>query len=343
VSKGRVNPHFSPKRTGPEQESAEALFAGIQAGSMPHLARAISMIESELPRHREVADSLIKLALPHSGNAFRLGISGIPGAGKSTLIENLGGRLLADYSKLAVLAVDPSSRKTGGSILGDKTRMELLSRNPRAYIRPSPAGTTLGGVARATREAMLLCEAAGYDLLIVETVGVGQSEIAVHGMCDLFVMVAIPGAGDELQGIKRGITEMADLILINKADGELREKANLAARQLRNAMHLFPPHPYGLIPEVITCSALEGNGMELVVEKLADFRSQLQDSGGIDARRADQRKQWMQEALQGLWETHFFKQEALSELYKIVSLEVEEGRVHPYKAAQTLWERFLKG
>jgi LAO/AO transport system kinase len=343
LSKGRINPHFSARRNPVEEEGIDALFSGLREGSMPHLARAISLVESEHPRQREMADALIKLALPYSGNAFRLGISGIPGAGKSTLIEALGARMLENYSRLAVLAVDPSSRKTGGSILGDKTRMELLSRNPRAYIRPSPAGTTLGGVARATREAMLLCEAAGYDLLIVETVGVGQSEIAVHGMCDLFIMVAIPGAGDELQGIKRGITEMADLILINKADNELREKANLAARQLRNAMHLFPPHPYGLIPEVITCSALEGTGIESVVETFEKFKVELQNSGGIEARRADQRRQWMQEALQGLWETHFFRQEHLAELYKNISAEVGEGRLHPYEAAQTLWERFLKG
>ncbi|HET6521615.1 MAG TPA: methylmalonyl Co-A mutase-associated GTPase MeaB, partial [Geminicoccaceae bacterium] len=263
------------------------LGARIVRGDRRALARAITLIESSRADHQERAERLLEGLLPHTGNAVRVGISGAPGAGKSTFIEALGLRLTrAGGHKVAVLAVDPSSRRSGGSILGDRTRMQELSREPNAFIRPSPAGESLGGVARRTREAALACEAAGFDVVVIETVGVGQSETAVAEMVDTFLLLLAPGAGDELQGIKRGIVELADVVAVNKADGGLRAAAEVARAEYRGALRLLRPATPGWTPPALTCSALTGEGIDGVWRAVLRHRSALEAVGGLEARRA---------------------------------------------------------
>ncbi len=270
---------------------------GIREGNRFVLSRAITLIESRLPADREQADAVIQTLLPESGKSIRIGITGVPGVGKSTFIERFG-MLVTDYGKkLAVLAIDPSSPVTGGSIMGDKTRMEQLSHNPMAYIRPSPAGTSLGGVSRKTRETMLLCEAAGFEVIFVETVGVGQSETAVHSMTDFFLLLMLAGAGDELQGIKKGIMEMADAVAINKADGDNIKRAKMAQAEYRNAMHFFPPKPYGWQPKVLTCSALEGIGLEEIWQMIQDYRRLTESNGWWERKRMQQQEAWLKELI----------------------------------------------
>ncbi|MEL0112383.1 MAG: methylmalonyl Co-A mutase-associated GTPase MeaB [Rickettsiales bacterium] len=269
------------------------LATGILDGDRRALARAITLAESTRADHREQAESLLATLLPHCGSSIRIGISGSPGVGKSSFIEAFGLHLVGQGHRVAVLAVDPSSRVSGGSILGDKTRMEELSRHPAAFIRPSPAGRSLGGVARRTRECVLICEAAGFDVVIVETVGVGQSETAVAEMTDLFLLLLAPAAGDELQGIKKGIVELADMIAVNKADGNLVEAANHAAADYRNALHMIrPASPNWRVP-VLTCSALTGDGIVEIWQTIADYRETRSNSGEFDSRRADQARAWM--------------------------------------------------
>lgn len=270
-----------------------ALARGVLVGDRRSLARAITVIESTRPDHREIAEILLEHLLPHTGRSIRVGITGVPGAGKSTFIESFGLHVLDGGHKLAVLAVDPSSPRSGGSILGDKTRMEELSRDVRAFIRPSPSGCTLGGVARRTREAMLICEAAGFDVIVVETVGVGQSETAVADMVDMFLLVLVPGGGDELQGIKKGIVELADAIIVNKADGDLAHAARRAARDYRNALHLLTPANAGWTVPVLTCSALQRDGVDTVWTTIGQYRDAMRKSGGFDHRRAAQAHAWM--------------------------------------------------
>ena len=269
------------------------LATGILDGDRRALARAITLAESTRADHREQAESLLATLLPHCGSSIRIGISGSPGVGKSSFIEAFGLHLVGQGHRVAVLAVDPSSRVSGGSILGDKTRMEELSRHPAAFIRPSPAGRSLGGVARRTRECVLICEAAGFDVVIVETVGVGQSETAVAEMTDLFLLLLAPAAGDELQGIKKGIVELADMIAVNKADGNLVEAANHAAADYRNALHMIrPASPNWRVP-VLTCSALTGDGIAEIWQTIGDYRETRSNSGEFDSRRADQARAWM--------------------------------------------------
>ncbi len=269
------------------------LATGILDGDRRALARAITLAESTRADHREQAESLLATLLPHCGSSIRIGISGSPGVGKSSFIEAFGLHLVGQGHRVAVLAVDPSSRVSGGSILGDKTRMEELSRHPAAFIRPSPAGRSLGGVARRTRECVLICEAAGFDVVIVETVGVGQSETAVAEMTDLFLLLLAPAAGDELQGIKKGIVELADMIAVNKADGNLVESANHAAADYRNALHMIrPASPNWRVP-VLTCSALTGDGIAEIWQTIGDYRETRSNSGEFDSRRADQARAWM--------------------------------------------------
>ncbi|MEM7036145.1 MAG: methylmalonyl Co-A mutase-associated GTPase MeaB, partial [Bacteroidota bacterium] len=263
----------------PRRLSAQAYIQGILDGHRPTLSRAITVIESTLESDRALAREILEGCQPHAGGSFRLGITGVPGVGKSTFIEAFGMHVLEKGHQVAVLAVDPSSQRTHGSILGDKTRMEQLSRAPGAYIRPSPARGSLGGVARSTRETILLCEAAGFDFLIVETVGVGQSEIAVHGMVDFFLLLMLAGAGDELQGIKKGIMEMADSIVINKADGENKLRAKEARGEYQKALHLFPRSKTGWQPKVMTCSALEENGIPEVLELLLRYQEEMKAGG----------------------------------------------------------------
>ncbi|MEY2452967.1 MAG: GTPase [Acidimicrobiaceae bacterium] len=261
-------------------------------GDRRALARAITLVESTRADHRAESAALLDELLQHTGRAVRLGISGAPGVGKSTFIERLGVHLVDDGHRVAVLAVDPSSARSGGSILGDKTRMEELARNPSAYIRPSPSGGALGGVARRTREAMLVCEAAGFDVVLVETVGVGQSETEVDDMVDLFALLVAPGGGDELQGIKRGITELADLVVVTKADGDLRGAAQQAAADYRHAMHLLRPKHVGATSSVLLYSAVAGDGVAEVWGAVVALQQQLHGSGELAARRSSQSKSW---------------------------------------------------
>ena len=271
----------------------EELVAGVRAGTLAWIARAITLVESTRPDHRELAQQLLVALAPHGHKACRIGISGPPGVGKSTFIDALGSRLTAAGHRVAVLAVDPSSTRTGGSILGDKTRMARLAADPRAFIRPSPSAGTLGGVAQAPREAVVFVEAAGFDIVIVETVGVGQSETAVADMVDSFLLLGLAGAGDQLQGIKKGVLELADVIAINKADGPNATNAGRAARELAAALRLLRDHDSGWTTPVLTCSALDGHGLDEVWAHLDAHRLGLENSGELSRRRAQQQVRWM--------------------------------------------------
>jgi LAO/AO transport system kinase len=317
------------------------LADAVRKGERRALARAITLVESTRADHRRAAEQLLDALLPDTGRSIRIGITGVPGVGKSTFIERFGLHVIGEGHRIAVLAVDPSSKRGGGSILGDKTRMQDLSTKTEAFIRPSPAGTTLGGVARRTREAMLLCEAAGFDVLVVETVGVGQSETAVADMVDMFLLLLLPGGGDELQGIKRGIVELADLVIVNKADGDMADAAQRTAADYRNALRLLrPPSPDWRVV-VERCSALTGDGVALVWQTVLRYQDALGASGAIAARRAGQARAW-------LWsevgETLLAALRAHPEVVaRIGSLEadVSEGRISPAAGARTLLEAFL--
>ncbi|HET9504606.1 MAG TPA: methylmalonyl Co-A mutase-associated GTPase MeaB [Hymenobacter sp.] len=317
--------------------SAAAYAQGLAAGQRGLLARAITLVESTLPAHRALAQDVLQAVLPHTGGALRLGITGVPGVGKSTFIEALGLHVVEKLGKkLAVLAIDPSSPQGGGSILGDKTRMPALAAHPRAFIRPSPAGGSLGGVARATREALLLCEAAGYDVIFVETVGVGQSEVAVHGLVDFFLLLMLAGAGDELQGVKRGIMEMADALLITKADGGNEAAARRAARDYEGALHLFPPSASGWPVPVATCSALTGAGLPEAWQLVEDYAAQAQASGYWQHRRAQQQLQWLAEAVRQALEARFYAQPGVQSALPGAQAAVAAGQLTPWAAAELL-------
>lgn len=309
-----------PRRPEP---TAEDLIAGVRAGDRTLLARAITCVESTAPRHRLVARDVLQALLPETGGARRIGITGVPGAGKSTFIEAFGGKLCDAGQQLAVLAVDPSSARTGGSILGDKTRMEDLARHPNAFIRPSPSGQSAGGVAARTREAMLLCEAAGFDLVFIETVGVGQSEKAVRSMTDFFLLLQIAGAGDELQGIKKGLVELSDAIVVNKADGANTLAAQKARSEYARVTHFLQPATPGWTTAALTCSSLEKSGLDAVWETIERFFEEMQVSGMIASRRAEQNRSWFQSLLrERVWEAYRDSRRA-----HIASLEsqVEQG------------------
>jgi LAO/AO transport system kinase len=319
--------------------SEPTLVEGVLSGDRRALARAITLVESTRADHRAEARELLEGVLDQTGRSLRLGISGAPGAGKSTLIEAVGVLAVEGDHQVAVLAVDPSSARSGGSILGDKTRMAELGRLPGAYIRPSPAGGTLGGVARRTREAMLLCEAAGFDVVVIETVGVGQSEVAVAELVDLFVLVAAPGGGDELQGIKRGIMELADVVVVNKADGDLAAAAQRAVSDLRKAVHLLRPKRPGWEVPVLSCSALTGDHVPEVWQELQDAHGRLRESG-LDELRGQQACAWMwsevTDTVLDRLRSHPGVQARLAELED----DVTAGRVTPTAAAHELLERF---
>ncbi|MCF2495687.1 methylmalonyl Co-A mutase-associated GTPase MeaB [Dyadobacter chenhuakuii] len=320
--------------------SVEDYTAGILAGDRIMLSQAITVTESRLPADKELAAAILKETLPHSGNAFRIGITGVPGVGKSTFIESFGTYLTSLGKRVAVLAVDPSSQKSRGSILGDKTRMERLSHNPLAYIRPSATGLFLGGIARSTREIMLLCEAAGHDIILIETVGVGQSETLVKGITDFFLLLMLAGAGDELQGIKKGIMEMADAIAINKADGDNAQAAALAVSAYQNALHLFPKADSGFPTEVLTCSALQENGMEAIWKLIREFEKTTRANGFFDQNRQNQNLNWMHDLIRQSLENQFFSDAAVKT--KLTSLEeaVRDGRELPDSAAEDLLRTF---
>lgn len=316
------------------------LAEGVLAGQRRALARAITLIESTRPDHREAAETLLHHLLPHAGRSVRIGITGVPGAGKSTFIEAFGLHVVNKGHRLAVLAVDPSSPRTGGSILGDKTRMEELSRDERAFIRPSPSGCTLGGVARRTREAMLVCEAAGYDVIVVETVGVGQSETAVADMVDMFLLLLVPGGGDELQGIKKGIVELADAIIVNKADGDLALAAARAARDYKNALHLLTPANAAWTVPVLTCSALEHAGIDQVWQSVGTYRDTMGKVGAFTDRRSAQARAWMwNEVAETLMQT--LKDDSkVAQLLPTLERDVATGNTAPGRAARQLVAAF---
>lgn len=323
---------------------ADAILAGAPAQQRRAMAKAITLLESTRADHRAEADGLLTALLPHTGQSFRLGISGVPGVGKSTFIETLGLQLIAQGHRVAVLAIDPSSTVSGGSILGDKTRMEHLSVHPQAYIRPSPSSGTLGGVAAKTRESMLVCEAAGYDIVIVETVGVGQSETAVAGMTDMFVLLQLPNAGDDLQAIKKGVMELADLVVINKADIDV-DAATRARAQITSALRILGQHGRAdhahhdetlWHPQVLQLSALKGDGVPQFWEAVTRFRT-LQEAGGrLQARRRQQSLAWMWERIESGLKHAFRQHPAVKSLLPQLTKDVEAGRIASSTAARQL-------
>jgi LAO/AO transport system kinase len=313
---------------------------GVLAGHRATLGRAITLVESVRREDETLAEQVILRLLPHSGKALRLGITGIPGAGKSTFIEALGTRLTSQGHKVAVLAIDPSSAVTGGSILGDKTRMVELSADPRAFIRPSPSSCALGGVARKTRETMVLCEASGFDVIIVETVGVGQSETVVDDMVDFFLVLMVAGAGDELQGIKRGVLELADLIAVNKCDGDNVTRAELARREYATALHFMRPKHEGWTAQSVTCSAATGDGLDAIWKAVTTHYDTLGKSGRLAQRRQQQLIRWMWSMIEERLLSAFQQHPAVSQLAKSIEVDVAEGRVTAARAAVSLLESF---
>jgi LAO/AO transport system kinase len=320
----------------------DALARDVSAGDRRALARAITLVESSRPADQQAGDRLLEILTPAAGNSIRIGITGVPGVGKSTLIEALGNRVIDEGHRVAVLAVDPSSAVSGGSILGDKTRMEQLGRRLEAFIRPSPAGRTLGGVTRHTRETMLLVEAAGFDVVLVETVGVGQSETAVSAMTDMFLLLLLPGGGDELQGIKRGIMERADLVVVNKCDGEMRAAAERAATDYRNALRLLHPRSAHWQVSVATCSAAEGAGIGEVWQAIGQFRKVMTECGALPARRAEQARDWLwSEIAETLFES-LRDDPSIRQRVSTIESAVAGGKAAPRVAARELVELFLR-
>lgn len=339
-----VNPYLKlrkkPKR---RQFSVGEYVEGIVKGDVTVLSQAVTLVESVKPEHQTIAQEVIEKCLPYSGNSVRIGISGVPGAGKSTSIDVFGLHVLEKKGgKLAVLAIDPSSERSKGSILGDKTRMEKLSVHPKSFIRPSPSAGSLGGVARKTRETIILCEAAGFDKIFVETVGVGQSETAVHSMVDFFLLIQLAGTGDELQGIKRGIMEMADGIIINKADGNNIEKAKLAAAHFRNALHLFPAPESGWTPQVLTYSGFYGIGIEEIWDMVFRYIDFVKANGYFEHRRNEQSKYWMYETINEHLRNSFYNNPDIASMLLEKEREVLEGRTTSFTAARKLLDTYFK-
>lgn len=323
------------------QPSTDELVEGILAGNKTALSRAITLVESTNPEHLEKANDVIARCLPHANKSVRIGITGVPGVGKSTFIEAFGKHLTTLGRKVAVLAVDPSSSLSHGSILGDKTRMEELVKDENAYIRPSASGETLGGVARKTREAIILCEACGFDTIIIETVGVGQSETAVHSMVDFFLLLKIAGAGDELQGIKRGIMEMADLIVINKADGDNIKKAKLAKTEFNRALHLFPAKASGWQPKVTTCSALIIEGIADVWQVMDEYFTLTKANGYFDEHRNTQNSYWLSQTINEQLFSDFYNRPDIARLLEENKKAVRNNILSPFAAAATLLQKYF--
>lgn len=334
-----VNPHFVRKRR--RTFSTDEYVEGILSGDITILSQAITLIESNKPEHYDQAQQIIERCLPHAGRSVRIGITGVPGAGKSTFIEAVGNMVVSLHHRLAVLAIDPSSERSGGSILGDKTRMESISSNPDIFIRPSPSAGSLGGVARKTRETIVLCEAAGFDVIFIETVGVGQSETAVHSMVDMFMLLQISGAGDELQGIKRGIMEMADMMVITKADGENRQKAELARAQFQSALHLFPMPESGWRPKVYTCSAVAETGLEEVWKGVEEFLDHIESNGYFQSNRNRQNKYWMYESINDALKDSFYRDPAVAAHLADVEQRVLDAKLSSFIAAKELLDIYF--
>ena len=336
-----INPYLK-KRQRTDTRSVEEYVEGILSGNRVVLSQAVTLVESSLPSHRDTAQAIIEQCLPHAGGSIRVGITGVPGAGKSTSIDSFGMHLLDKGHKLAVLAIDPSSERSKGSILGDKTRMEKLSVAQNAFIRPSPSAGSLGGVARKTRETIVLCEAAGFDYVFVETVGVGQSETAVHSMVDFFLLVQLAGTGDELQGIKRGIMEMADGIVINKADGDNIKKAKMAQRHFSNALHLFPLPESGWTPEVLTYSGYYGYGIAEVWEMVHRYIDFVKQNGFFNRKRQEQSKYWMFETINEYLRNSFYNDTEIATLLAHLEEEVLQSRKSSFVAAKEALDRYFE-
>lgn len=338
MSTGSFNPEKQLKRT-PEL-SVSDLYEGIVKNDRSILSQAITLIESQHKSHRNKANALITKIMPLTGNSFRMGITGVPGVGKSTFIETFGKRLVAQGHQVAVLAVDPSSDATKGSILGDKTRMADLSKDKRVFIRPSPAADALGGVARKTRENIMLCEAAGYDFIMVETVGVGQSETTVRSMVDLFLLLLLPGAGDELQGIKRGIVEMADILAINKADGASEKLAKQAQIEYKNALHLYPPNTSGWSPPVLLCSGLHAQGLEPLLKTLIEYKSTTIKNGYFASQRQKQNEHWFKESILDALKFDFYTHPLVKKSLESLRHKVSSNQISPFDAASQLLAKY---
>lgn len=336
-----INPNLLAKTKKKKLVDIDFLFEGIKAGDWLALSQAITLVESKSSSDRKLAQNLIKRCLPLSGNSFRIGITGSPGVGKSTFIEALGMQLIELGHKVAVLAIDPSSSINKGSILGDKTRMDRLSANENAFIRPSPAGESLGGVARTTRESIILCEAAGYNRILVETVGVGQSEIAVHSMVDFFLLMLLPGGGDELQGIKRGVMEMADLIVINKADGDRTLIAEKSKRSVQNALHILPPGNKEWKTPVETISALKQKNIESVIVLADQYLSHIQTLSIFEKNRKEQAVYLLDEYILFRLKNTFYQDNNITERYNEIKEKVRSNKVTPFDAADELFQIFL--
>lgn len=338
-----TNPYLKLKARPRRRNIAAAEYVeGIRKGNVTMLGQAVTLVESQLPEHQSLAQEVIEKCLPYTGNSKRIGITGVPGAGKSTSIDVFGLHVLNRGGKLAVLAIDPSSELTKGSILGDKTRMEKLSVQKDAFIRPSPSAGSLGGVARKTRETIVLCEAAGYDNIFVETVGVGQSETAVHSMVDFFLLIQLAGTGDELQGIKRGIMEMADGIVINKCDGDNVERAKLAAAQFRSALHLFPTPPSGWSPKVLTYSGYYELGIDEVWKMIDEYFEFVHKNGYFEERRRQQEKYWMYETINEQLKRHFYTNPVIEEMLAAKKQMVLSARQSSFVAASDVLDYYFK-
>jgi len=318
----------------------EEYVQGILNGDIVTLSRAITLVESSLSKDNDLSQQVIEQILPNTGKSIRVGITGVPGVGKSTFIESLGTQITELGKKLAVLAIDPTSQKTRGSIMGDKTRMESLAHNPLAYIRPSASGDTLGGVANKTREVILLCEAAGYEVIFIETVGVGQSEIAVKGMVDFFLLLMLAGAGDELQGIKKGIMEMADGVVITKADGDNVRAAKLARVEYQNALHLLAQSESGWSPQVLTCSSMDNNGLSDVWKMIISHQKHLKEKGLFDFFRKSQNVNWMHHMIEEKLKRDFYQNEEVQQKLAEISTQVENANISPSQAVAELLQTF---
>ncbi|WP_308990939.1 methylmalonyl Co-A mutase-associated GTPase MeaB [Mariniflexile litorale] len=322
--------------------SAQAYIDGVLAGDRVILSRAITIIESNLESDKTLAKDVIQGILPASGNSIRIGITGVPGVGKSTFIEVFGKHIINQGYKVAILSIDPSSQRSKGSILGDKTRMEALSNLENAYIRPSASGDTLGGVANKTAESMLLCEAAGYDIILIETVGVGQSETAVHGMTDFFLLLMLAGAGDELQGIKKGIMEMADMVVINKADGDNVRMSEMARLQYQNALHIFPQSESGWEPVVTKASSTKNTGIDRVWDEVVKYKQLVTDNGYFIKNRNHQKIHWMYNNINEELKHMFYASENMASTLSVLEKAIISSEISPIKAAQDIIETFKK-
>ena len=338
-----VNPYLQRSRFKRRELSVGEMVEGILKGNVTILSQAVTLIESVNPTHQQKAQEVIEKCLPYSGNSIRVGISGVPGAGKSTSIDEFGMHILKEKGgKLAVLAIDPSSERTKGSILGDKTRMEKLALHPDSFIRPSPSAGSLGGVARKTRETIILCEAAGYDKIFVETVGVGQSETACHSMVDFFLLIQVAGTGDELQGIKRGIMEISDGIVINKCDGDNVDRCHMAATNFRNALHFFPKPESGWLPQVLCYSGFYGIGIKEIWDMIYNYISFVKDNGYFDYRRNEQAKYWMYESINEQLRLSFYNNQLIERQLAEAERNVLAGQKTSFVAAQELLDSYYR-